>query len=140
MAHESPDAAKVVGGGPKSYTGQWYRGTAGLGGATILEYAHSEGQGHYIFDAKGEPRWIFAGHETEPSVVPGVLQLLQFKGFCAVCAPTDVTYHNVGNVTYSFDSETSGSWTLDFHLTSPLVQSIVRTDNVVKLSDTLVCQ
>jgi len=140
MHPNSANTCPVVGGVPRSYTGQWYRGTAGLGGSTILDYAHAEAQVHYIYDAKGEPRWVFAAHDTEPKVVPGVLQLLQFNGFCAVCTPTEVSFHNVGDVTYSFGSETSGNWTLNFHLTSPLAQSIMRSDSVVKLSDTLSCQ
>ncbi len=140
MHPNSPNTCPVINGGPKSYTGHWYRGVAGLGGSTVLVYANAEAQVHYIYDAKGEPRWLLATHDNEPAVIAGVLQLQQFNGFCAVCTPVAVSFHTVGDITYSFGTEISGNWTLDFDLDSPLLQSITRTDSVVKLSDTLSCQ
>jgi len=140
MHPNSTNTCPVVNGGPKRYTGHWYRGVAGLGGSTVLAYAAAEAQVHYIYDAKGEPRWIFASHDNEATATQGVLQLLQFSGFCAVCTPVAVNYQTVGQVDFSFGTETSGNWTLDFDLDSPLLQSINRTDSVVKLSDTLNCE
>jgi subtilisin family serine protease len=139
MHPNGPNTCPVISGGPKSYTGHWYRGVAGLGGSTVLAYADAEAQLHYIYDAKGEPRWLLAAHDNEPAVIPGVLQLLQFSGFCAVCTPVDVSFSNVGDISFSFGSQTSGNWTLDFGLDAPLVQSINRSDSIVKLSDTLSC-
>ena len=69
-----------------------------------------------------------------------MLQLHQYTGFCAVCTPVDVSAKHIGDMEYSFGTETSGNWTLDFDLDSPLVQNINRFDSVVKLSDTLSCQ
>jgi len=128
------------GGGSKSYTGHWYRGVPGLGGSTVLSYLDAEAQVHYIFDASGEPRWIFAAHDNEPEIIDGVLQLLQFKGFCAVCTPAAISFQNIGDITFAFGAEDSGDWTLNFDLQSPLMQNISRVDSVVKLSDTLTCE
>ncbi len=140
MHPNGPNTCPVVGGGPKSYTGHWYRGMSGLGGATVLAYSNANAQVHYIFDANGEPRWVLAAHDNDPSPVPGVLQLLQFNGFCAVCTPADVSYQNAGNISYAFGTEISGNWTLNLDLDSPLAQSIDRADSVVKLSDALSCE
>jgi subtilisin family serine protease len=128
------------GAGPKSYTGHWYRGLAGLGGSTVLAYANAQGQVHYIFDASGAPRWILAARDGDAGLAEGMLHLLQFSGFCAVCTPVDISYQNVGDVSFDFSAETSGTWTLDFSLLSPLLQNINRADSVVKLSDTLSCE
>lgn len=140
MHPNAPNTCPEVNGGPKSYTGHWYRGVPGLGGATLLAYANAEAQIHYIYDAKGEPRWLLASHDTEPEFIPGVLQMLQFSGFCAVCAPVAVSFSNVGDINFAFGAETSGNWTLDFDLDAPLVQSIERSDSIVKLSATLSCE
>jgi len=106
----------------------------------VLAYANAQGQVHYIFDSKGEPRWILAARDGDAGLAEGMLHLLQFSGFCAVCTPVDISYQNVGDVSFDFAAETSGTWTLDFSLLSPLLQSISRADSVVKLSDTLSCE
>jgi subtilisin family serine protease len=127
-------------GGLKSYTGHWYRGVAGLGGSTVLVYQAAQAQVHYLYDASGVPRWVIAADDDNQSATAQVIPLLQFDGFCATCAPVEVTYATMGTVTRSFSTESSGSWTLDFALLPPLVQSIDRTDSILKLSDTLNCQ
>ncbi len=127
-------------GGIKSYTGHWYNGVGGLGGATVLVYAGAQAQVHYLFDSSGEPRWTLAAADGNQSATAETIPLLQFDGFCAVCAEETVTYDTVGEVRRTFSSQTSGSWTLDFDLDAPLDQNINRTDSIVKLSDTLTCQ
>lgn len=125
---------------PPSVTGHWYRGVPGLGGSTVLRYEAAQAQVHYLFDASGNPRWIIAADDGNQSANAPEIPLLQFDGFCAVCDVEEVTWETVGMVTRAFDSETEGSWTLDFVLAPPLVQSIDRSDNIVKLSDTLACE
>ena len=129
-----------VNGGPQSYTGHWYRGVDGLGGATVLNYANAQAQVHYHYDSWGVPRWVIAADGENPSGTATEIPLLQFEGFCATCAEAPVSFSTVGLVTRSFDDETSGEWTLNFVLDPPLMQSINRTDNVVKLSETLACE
>lgn len=124
---------------PQSVTGHWFRGVPGLGGSTVLRYEAAQAQVHYLFDASGNPRWIIAADDGNQSATAPEIPLLQFDGFCAVCSSEEVTWQTVGMVTRGFDSETEGSWTLDFVLEPPLVQSIDRTDSIVKLSDTLAC-
>jgi subtilisin family serine protease len=140
MHPNSANTCPVAGGSPRSYTGHWYRGIAGLGGATVLAYAAAEAQVHYIYDGEGVPRWLIGAHDEETAPQDGVLQLLQFSGYCAVCTPVEVSWHTAGEVDYSFASDTAGDWTLDFSLDAPLSQTISRSDQVVKLSDTLSCE
>ena len=129
-----------VGGGQQSYTGHWYRGVDGLGGATVLNYASAQAQVHYHYDSWGVPRWVIAADGANPSGTATEIPLLQFEGFCATCEESAVEFSTVGLVTRSFDNETSGEWTLNFVLDPPLSQSINRTDSVVKLSETLACE
>jgi hypothetical protein len=134
-----PNTCPTIGGGPRSYTGHWYRGVAGLGGATVLNYEAAQAQVHYLFDGWGVPRWIIAADDENQSSTATEIPLLQFDGFCSLCTPETVTYQTVGLVTREFDDESNGSWTLDFVLAPPLMQSIERTDDIEKLSDTLHC-
>jgi hypothetical protein len=136
----SPNTCPDVGSGQQSYTGIWYRGLDGLGGASILVNALAQGQIHYLFDADGAPRWLLAAPAsggaapTDPE-----LPLFQYDGFCPNCAG-DVTEQEVGVLSRSFASETSGSWTLDYLLAAPLSGDVNRTDSVVKLTETLDCE
>jgi hypothetical protein len=135
-----PNTCPVISGGAKSYTGSWSRSIAGLGGATVIVYTSAQAQIHYLFDSKGEPRWLIAANDQNQSATAEVIPLLQFKGFCPTCNPTAISNVEVGTVRRTFSSQTAGSWTLDFTLVPPLVQNLDRTDSVVKLSETLACQ
>jgi hypothetical protein len=140
MHPNGPNDCPNIGGGLKSYTGHWYRGVPGLGGSTVLVYSSAQAQVHYLFDDSGVPRWIIAADDENQSATAEVIPLLQFDGFCSVCTPETVTWSTVGLVTRTVQDETDGSWTLNFALDPPLPQSIDRTDDITKLSDTLECQ
>jgi hypothetical protein len=130
-----------VDGVEQSYTGHWYPGKAGLGGATVLVNADTQAQIHYLFDAGGVPRWLVAQEfETGGSPDDRELPLLQYVGFCSVCDPSEIaSTPPMGLLTRDFSSETSGSWTLDYVLEPPLVGSVQRTDQTVKLTTTTEC-
>ncbi len=140
MHPNGPNTCPQINGSTPSYTGHWYRGVAGLGGSTVLVYNAAQAQVHYLFDALGVPRWIIAADDDNQSATATEIPLLQFDGFCSVCTPETVTFDTVGIVTRGFEDESNGSWTLDFVLDPPLDQSIERTDTIIKLSDTLVCE
>jgi hypothetical protein len=129
-----------VSGSDRSYTGLWYRGVDGLGGASILINASTQAQIHYLFDAVGMPRWLFAQDEQEPAPTNPEIPIWQFSGYCAVCSPQTVSSMTVGVLDRSFSSETAGSWTLDYLFQSPLSGSAERTDQVIKLTDTISCE
>jgi hypothetical protein len=67
------------------------------------------------------------------------MPMLQFTGYCAVCADTGVSYSSMGVLTREFSSETAGSWTLDYLFQPPLSGSVERTDSIVKLTSRLDC-
>jgi len=123
----------------RSYTGIWYRGTDGLGGASVLVNAQTQAQIHYLFDDDGVPRWLFAQDQNQPEPTHPELPMLQFRGYCPVCEGEPPTFQDIGVLTRSFSSETTGSWTLDYLFQAPLSGSVQRTDQIVKLTDTLEC-
>ncbi len=137
----SPLTCPQVNGSPASYTGLWYRGVDGLGGASVLVNSSTQAQIHYLFDAAGVPRWLVAQDPsgTGSPTVPD-LPMLQFSGYCAVCAASDVSFEVMGTLQRTFSSQTTGNWTLDYLFEPPLSGSVERTEPIVKLTDTLECQ
>ncbi len=129
-----------IDGSKKSYTGLWYRGIDGLGGASVIVNAVTQAQIHYLFDALGMPRWLFAQDLDAPAPTNPEIPMLQFSGFCAVCEEAVVSPTTVGVLARSFGSETAGSWTLNYLFASPLSGSVERTDQIVKLTDTIPCE
>jgi hypothetical protein len=130
-----------VDGVEQSYTGHWYPGKAGLGGATVVVNAATQGQIHYLFDAAGAPRWLLAQDPSgSGSPTDRELPMLQYSLYCSVCAPMEQTSTVMGLLTRDFTGETSGSWKLDYVLEPPLVGSMQRTDQIVKLTTTNDCQ
>ncbi len=129
-----------IGGSAKSYTGLWYRGIDGLGGASALVNASTQSQIHYLFDDAGMPRWLYAQDLVNPEPTNSEIPILQFSGYCAVCDKGTVSSQTVGMLERIFDSETSGSWTLDYVFEAPLSGSVDRTDSIIKLTDMMECQ
>jgi subtilisin family serine protease len=129
-----------INGSEKNYTGLWYRGVDGLGGASVLVNAVTQAQIHYLFDATGAPRWLFAQDLENPEPTNSTLPILQIKGYCAVCQASAISTQTVGILERSFASETMGSWSLDYLFQAPLMGSVQRTDSIVMLTDVLNCQ
>ncbi len=112
---------------------------AGLGGASVLVNDTTQAQIHYLFDAAGLPRWLFAQDLQNPDPLAPSVPILQFSGYCAVCDETTVDSVQVGTLGLGFDSDTAGFWSLDYDFAAPVNGSVERTDQVIKLTDTLGC-
>lgn len=135
----SPETCPEIDGSAKSWTGLWYRGMDGLGGASILANASTQSQIHYLFDDSGLSRWLVAQDLDHPEPGNSVLPLLQFSGYCAVCEAGSVSFATAGVLERTFDSESAGSWTLDYLFNPPLSGSVERSDSIIKLTDRLDC-
>ena len=128
-----------IDGTDQSYSGLWYRGQNGLGGASVLVNSTNQAQIHYLFDDKGLPRWLFAQDPDQSSPTSPSVPMLQFKGYCAVCESQPVSFQTVGVLNRSFGSENSGEWTLDYLFESPLTGSVTRTEQIQKLTNAIPC-
>lgn len=136
----SPTTCPQVNGAPASYTGLWYRGVDGLGGASVVVNSSTQAQIHYLFDAAGQPRWLFAQDPAGTGAPDETeLPMLQFKGFCAVCAEGAVSFEVVGTLQRIFNGEAAGSWALDYLFEPPLSGSVTRGEPIIKLTDRLDC-
>ena len=125
--------------GLKSYIGAWSPDFSGLGGASMQVNAGSQGHIHYLFDAVGNPRWLLALPDPQTPTATE-MPLYQFTGYCAVCEETAVDFQPMGVFTRFFEDESTASWTLDYVFEPPLSGTVTRTNDVVKLTNPLVCE
>ncbi len=122
----------------RSYTGDWARAVAGVGGATVVVNEVSQAFVHYIYDDRGRPVWLIGPAITQAPTVRE-MELLQFSGYCAVCSEAEVSNETAGMFTRDFVSEDSMTWSLDYVLNAPLSGSVNREDDVTKLTLPLAC-
>lgn len=134
-----PMTCPQINGSDTSYSGLWFKGVDGLGGASVLVNAQTQSQIHYLFDGSGQPRWLYAQDVVNPAPTNSEIPILQFKGYCAVCQAAAISSKTMGVVSRSFNSESTGSWTLDYLFQDPLTGSVKRTDPIVKLTEVMGC-
>ncbi len=65
--------------------------------------------------------------------------MLQFSGFCPNCTGA-VTTREVGLVTVNYADNAAATWTLDYGFEAPARGSVLRTDDVIRLTDELACE
>lgn len=129
LSRECPDSGSV------SYTGIWSRPAVGLGGASVLANATTQGQIHYLYDGLGKPRWLLG---TGNFSLDETLTLLQFSGF-APNGSGSVANQTVGVIDMSYADNANGTWTLDYLFEAPVGGNVTRTDEVIKLSNEIAC-
>ncbi len=140
MVPSSPPICPIVANVKTSLTGTWARLLAGLGGASVLVNAVSQGHLHYIYDGFGNPRWILGSDGTDGLPNAREVTMEQFSGYCAVCTPKPLSNEPIGVLTRDFADESNVTWTLDYVLNPPLTGSVMRTDVALKLSEPMICQ
>lgn len=124
------------GGNEVSRSGLWFRGVEGLGGASILVNNTTQAHIHYLFDALGMPRWLLGASDWDAAS----FDLLQYTGYCPTCTDNGTSNTVVGSVSSSFDSESQGSWTLDYTFDNPVTGTVNRTDGTLKITDRMDCE
>jgi len=128
-----------VNGSEKSYNGHWYRGSPGLGGASIHINSMTQFQVRYIYDDKGMPRWLVAQDDENPQPGNESVPLLQTSGFCPTCSG-QTSLETVGVLERHFYTESEGDWTLDYLLLPPLSGSAQRMEQSFKLTAETECE
>ncbi|MEO8002587.1 MAG: hypothetical protein ABI644_11980, partial [Arenimonas sp.] len=78
-------------------TGHWYSPSkSGFGYSAQFESA-TEVHVSYIYDANGQPRWLYGQKSYNPAI--NTVSMLQLSGFCPLCAVTPITNTVVGTMT-----------------------------------------
>lgn len=139
MVPLSPNTCPTISGSKKSYHGTWGKQQVGLGGATVSMFNNSQSHIHYLFDARGNPKFLLAGDAANNTSSKTTMPILHYQAYCATCTEVPVEITEVGTFARMFSSESVGSWTLDYTAFSP-AQVVNRTDPIVKISDKLQCE
>ena len=134
-----PPVCPTVDDVERTYNGVWSRAAVGVGGATVVVNATSQAFVHYIYDEQGNPMWLIGSPDPQ-SAAAEEMSLLQFGGYCAVCAQEEITIESVGSFTRVFMSEDSLTWNLNYNLNPPLSGTVDRTDDAAKLTSPVACE
>ena len=100
------------------YTGIWFEpGKPGYG-ASISTQGNTEFIVVYFYDEQGLPRWGLGVNETSSSTYTTVDQFTD--GFCPGCDKKIPVTKTLGTVAREFNSQSAGTWSIDFVLIDPL--------------------
>jgi len=137
MVPLSPNVCPTEGGVKKSYHGTWGKQAAGLGGATVSVFTSAQSHIHYLFDGQGRPRYLLAADDKNQSSDATTLPMNQYEAYCATCPEAPLKASVVGSFTRNFANGSNGSWTFDYVAWG---QTVKRTDQIVRISDSLQCE
>jgi hypothetical protein len=77
-------------------TGHWFSPSkSGFGYSAQFEPG-TEVHVAYMYDAKGQPRWLYGQKSYNPAI--GTLNMLQLRGFCPLCTAVSPTNTHVGTL------------------------------------------
>jgi subtilisin family serine protease len=132
----SPPDCPQSGGGRVDYSGAWYAPAQPGYGYSVLTYATTEVQVAYLYDAAGNPRWLYGQNTPFGS---GTFALSQFAGFCPLCERTPPAGPVVGTLTRTLADPGSGTTGVSATLTAPLSGAWTTNDATAKLTRDLPC-
>jgi subtilisin family serine protease len=127
----------LLNGNPAAISGVWYSPARSGTGHTINAHPGIENNGTYIYDALGMARWVLA--QASPFGA-ATMPIRQLDGFCPLCAHKTPITTDVGTLTRSYTSATSGNMKIDLQFQPPLNGTWNIDLPIVKLSDSLPCQ
>lgn len=99
------------------HTGHWFNPDEPGYGVTINDQGSVEFAVAYVYDADGQPRWVF-GHRT--GELMETIQLQSFEGPCPACQYSEPVPTAAGSLSRKFDSAVDGTLTLDVRLAQPV--------------------
>ena len=136
----APLSCPNVGGAPAQYSGAWYQPDNGGWGFSISAVAVADGEGAYLFDASGNPRWVIGSVAPPGSTV--VIPLGQYTGFCPTCVRSgEPVMHAVGTMTRRYSNNAAGSLDINVDFADPVPGTWIRTASTqAKLTPDMACQ
>ncbi|MCF6224927.1 MAG: S8 family serine peptidase [Xanthomonadales bacterium] len=135
----STNSCVSLAGNPAPISGTWAPDINALGaiGGSSVEYgAGSQALIHYLYDNKGEPRWVIGAGDSALTT----LDALEFRGYCPTCNFVTPTAETVGSIGQVFSTASMGDQTLNFTMATPINTPFNRTMGVLRLSDAIECQ
>jgi len=100
-------------------TDQWFNASQSGWGIGFHRQGGNEFSAVYFFDTNNEPTWVVT--LDLPGLANGQSNVGLFQTHCPGCVWTPATFSEVGTLTRSFDSDTTGSISLDVQSQQPLI-------------------
>jgi hypothetical protein len=126
-----------INGTPSALTGLWYSPARSGTGYSINVLPGLESNGAYFYDGRGVARWALG--QVSPFGVP-TMTLSQRDGFCPLCAHKTPVPTDIGTLTRSYSSASSGNIKIDVQLQPPMSGNWNIDLPMFRLSDGLPCQ
>jgi hypothetical protein len=127
---------ECVEGGTRDYGGAWFAPARGGFGYSIVTLPSTEVQTAFLYDAAGNPAWLYG------QVFPfgsGTFPLLQYSGFCPLCPAVAPTTRPAGTLVRSYATAATGSIRVDATLLAPLSGTWSTDDAVQRISVERAC-
>lgn len=124
------------GGTPTDFSGAWYAPARSGYGYSVITNASTETEVAYLYDAAGNPRWLYGQNSPFGS---GVFDLTQYRGFCPLCAYSAIQGTSVGGLARTFANARAGTAQVDAGFVAPASGAWNVSDTTAKLTRDIPC-
>jgi hypothetical protein len=119
--------------------GMWFAPSLSGYGYTVTYFPNYEFMPVYLYDAKGNPRWV-SGEKAGFSAADTPIPLFQIEGFCPWCVrSTTLAFQPAGTMTRRFSGGRISGLALNAALVSPVAGAWVQDRPVSLLTDPSPC-
>jgi subtilisin family serine protease len=122
--------------GTRDYTGVWFAPATPGYGFVVFTTPQTETQAVFLYDAAGNPAWLYGQVAPFGSNTFG---LLQFSGFCPQCAASAPSTRAAGTLVRGFADPRTGSTRIDAGFLAPLSGAWNTNDATQRISVDLAC-
>ncbi|MGA9334523.1 MAG: S8 family serine peptidase [Rudaea sp.] len=127
----------MLNGSPGNFNGQWYAPSESGYGMDVLALSQLQNDTFYFYDSLGLPHWAVGS--VNPFSASSTLDMNQLSGFCPLCDFTPVTMRVIGTMKVDYTSTTSGHYSTDMNLLSPLSGAWKIDQPIVRLTGSPAC-
>lgn len=129
-------SCETINGLRADFTGNWYQVADRGFGLNTFTMNGVEAYVPYLYDDRGNPRWVIALSNLPNN---GVIPMLQFDGQCPWCSFAPGNGRAAGTLTRTFSSPRLGNGRFQIQLLAPLTGSAVTEAPIARLTDDLAC-
>jgi hypothetical protein len=127
----------TVAGQRVDYSGAWYAPLHSGYGYSVVTTAGTETEVAYLYDAPGNPRWLYGQNSPFGN---GTFALTQYTGFCPLCTFVPIQGPTVGQLQRTFTDPHNGTAAVNASFVAPAVGSWTVNDVTQKLTRDITCQ
>jgi subtilisin family serine protease len=137
MVSVANPACVNFGGSTLDYGGSWYAPALSGYGYSVLTFPSTEVEVAYLYDALGQPRWLYGQNSPFGS---GSFALTQYRGFCPTCAFSAIQGSAGGTLARTFGSGRTGTANLNATFVAPVSGTWSTNQPTEKLTRDIPCQ